>query len=117
MSGVVVPGTFQGVRSLKDKTARVTIDLQELDPNQYQKLFSYINSFVKVYISDDNISQDEIDIIDTEEIDNQSKSPSQRQRNVLFRLWEQDNRGYEDFNLFYNFMMNQIIEHYKGKLL
>jgi len=45
------------------------------------------------------------------------KSPGQRLRAVLFRLWEQDKRGYKEFELFYQGKMNLIIESLKEKLI
>jgi hypothetical protein len=44
------------------------------------------------------------------------KSDSLRMRNVLFRLWEQKNEGYKDFNLYYKFHMNKMIDFLKNKL-
>lgn len=116
MSSVIVTGTLEKITSLKDKTIRTIIDLNELGPDQMQRLFSFIDVFVKVLITDENISQDEIEIIEGQSLDNEAKSPSQRLRNVLYRYWEQRAEGYDDFNLYYHFKMNQIIEHYKSKL-
>ncbi len=117
MSGVITTGEIQGLRTLKDKSIRLTFDTQEMTPEQLTRVISMQNAFAKMYISTDNITQDEKDVIDNEQMDNQSKSPSQRLRNVLFRYWEQDHKGYDDFNLYYNFMMSQIIEAYKIKLI
>lgn len=117
MPGVITSGQIGKISSMADKTIRVQIDLQELDPEQLSRLFGFLNTYIKIYISNENITDDEIDIIDAEEIDHESKSPSQRLRNVLYRLWEQDKRGYDDFNLYYQFMMRQITEHYKSKLI
>ena len=116
MSGIIATGTPQGIRSLKDKTVRLTIDLQEIEPLKLQQLFSYIDEFVKFYITTENISDQEIEIIDSNEIEREDKPPSQRLRAVLYRLWEKDRKGYKDSELFYRFHMSQIIEHYKGKL-
>ena len=45
------------------------------------------------------------------------KSPSERLRNVLYRVWEQDPEGYDDFNLYYVKKIETIIDHFKDKLL
>lgn len=116
MSGVITAGQITSIRSLKDRTVRVQVDLQELDASRLATLFSFIDAFSKIYISNENISEDEIEVIDAESLDNESKTPSQRLRNVLYRYWEQDKKGYEDFNLYYRFMMSQISEAYKNKL-
>ena len=39
-----------------------------------------------------------------------------RLRAVLYRNWEQNKEGYEDFQLYYNFKVEKIITHYKDKL-
>jgi hypothetical protein len=44
------------------------------------------------------------------------KTPSQRLRNVLYRNWEKDNGGHEDFESYYLAMMEKLINHYKDKL-
>lgn len=116
MAGLITSGQITSIRSLKDKTIRVQIDLQELDADRLSKVFSFIDVFSKIYISNENITEDEIELIDAESLDNESKTPSQRLRNVLYRYWEQDKKGYEDFNLYYRFMMAQISEAYKNKL-
>ena len=41
------------------------------------------------------------------------ESPSQRLRGVFFRLWEQDNEGFEEFGPYYDSKMEKLIKHYK----
>lgn len=48
--------------------------------------------------------------------DDTGKSPSTRLKAVLYRLWEKEPEGYEDFNLYYKFKMEKLIDHYKTKL-
>ena len=43
------------------------------------------------------------------------KSPSQRLRAVLFLLWEQQG-SWGDFDTWYKAKIEEIIEHFKGKL-
>jgi len=66
----------------------------------------------------DVFKQAEKEMIDSLEADfeDRGKTPGQRLRAVLFRLWEQVPEGYEDFNLYYQFKMNTVIEHFKSKL-
>jgi uncharacterized protein YeaO (DUF488 family) len=44
------------------------------------------------------------------------KTPSQRLRAILYRNFEQDDKGYRDFNSYYLAEMERICEHYKNKL-
>jgi len=58
------------------------------------------------------------DLIDLPDIKTDSKkTPSQRQRGVIYRIWEKDPRGYEDFELFYIWFMDKMIDWMKEKYL
>ena len=41
------------------------------------------------------------------------KSPSQRLRGVLYNLFEQDDKGFDTFDHYYEDKMEKIINHYK----
>lgn len=43
-------------------------------------------------------------------------TPSLRQRNILYRCWEKDNRGHEDFESYYQSRMDKIAEYLKKEL-
>jgi hypothetical protein len=45
------------------------------------------------------------------------KTPGQRLRAVMYRLWEQDAEGYKDSESYYIANMEQIITTYKGNLI
>lgn len=45
-----------------------------------------------------------------------TKTPSQRLRSVIYRLWEQDNHGHDVFDNFYIWYMEKLIEMIRGKL-
>ncbi len=60
--------------------------------------------------------EDIIDLPDLPRTEKGQKTASQRLRNVIYLLWKKDNHNYEDSNLYYEFMMNKLIEHYKEKL-
>ncbi len=99
--------TVDGVRTLKDRSLRITITTQELAPDNASKLISLQNSLCDVLINDKGISENEMKMLKDskwglDDIPN-SKSPSQRLRAVLYRLWEQNNEDYKDSELFYRF--------------
>jgi len=113
---VIVPSIVTGLTTLKDGTVKLSLSLQEVQPEAAARLFQLMNQFVKVYITTDGITQDAKNLLDEWEIDNESKSQSKRIRNVLYRLWEQDNSGYDDFELFYKNRTEKIIQQIKDKL-
>lgn len=112
----ILPAIVDGFRTLKDKTIRVTITTNELTPEQQMELFESQNSFGFLAFNEDAFKTKEIEILEGLEADynDQRLKPSQRFRNVLYRLWEKDNNGYKDFSKYYDFKMDQLINHYKS---
>jgi len=113
---VTVPGIVTGLNTLNDGTIKVTLALNEIQPDMAGTLFQLHNQHIKAYITTENIVQEAKEAIDEWEVEIESKSPSKRLRNVLYRLWEQDTQGYEDFELFYKNRMEKLIEAIKNKL-
>lgn len=46
----------------------------------------------------------------------EKKTPSVRLRSVFYKLWEENDHGFEVFDHYYESKMNKVINHYK-KLL
>ena len=93
------------IMTISDKTLRITLDLRELHPDQMAELMTYYMQ------GEEGVSIDNIEI-------SASRSPSQRLRNVLYRLWEgttktQENAKFEDF---YATSMEKIITQLKERL-
>ena len=117
---LLLKAVVEGVRTLKDRSLKITIVSQELAPENASKLLSLQNSLCDVMINDKDLTQAEIEMLsnnkwEIEDIPNM-KSQSQRLRAVLYRLWEKGDGGYSDFNLFYVNRMEALIEHFKTKL-
>ena len=110
--------TVEKIETRSDKTIKIVIGTQEVTPSEMAELFGYSGQLVKFYLTDKNVTREIIDNIDTAEVDIAPtvKSPSQRLRGVLYRLYEVDNEGYQDFNLFYLNKMERIIDWIKQKL-
>ena len=62
------------------------------------------------------LTQQEIDEIEKSNIEVEGKSKSQRLRNVLYRLWEQEETKV-NFNDFYSQRMESLIEQIKDRLI
>lgn len=112
----LVTGSISSLNSLKDKTIKLVLHLQELKPNESANLFQMQNEYAKIYITTENVIDSIKEVIDNTTIEANEKSPSKRMRNVFYRLWEQDNADYQDFELFYKWRMNQLIEQLKDRL-
>lgn len=112
-------GIIESLATRKDRSVRIAIGTQELSPETGGELLRLQNAFVYVVLKEEDFGQDEVEAIEALEAeftDDRRKTSSQRLRSVLYRVWENDNKGHEGFNAFYLSEMERIIEHYKAKL-
>jgi len=112
-----VPGTISKASSMSKNTLRIQFDTQEnCSPEAMKRLFELIDQPGYMTVNSRPIeATDIVDLPPLRPMDNK-KSPSERLRNVLFRVWELDNKGYEVFDNYYIYMMDQLCEHYKKQL-
>ena len=116
---LLLPAQIESVATRKDRTVRLTIGTQEMSPATAGELYRLQNALVYLAVKETEFEASEreaIDGLDSEFVDDTKKKPSARLRAVLYRVWEQDNKGFTDFNLFYLHQMERIIGHYKAKL-
>lgn len=115
---IIIPSILESFASLKDKTIKIVFHTNELTPEQLTGIAFNIQKFGYLVFKEDTFKQLEIDVINKLESDyqEQGKSKAQRLRAVLYRYFEQDNKGYEVFDDYYNFQMEKLINHYKNKL-
>jgi len=115
---LILNAQVEGLSTRADRTVKIVIGTQE--NVKAAELFALQGQLVSIGISTNELKPEEIELLKDSkfEIDDipDSKSPSQRMRNVLYRLWEQADGGYSDFNLYYLNKMEIIINHYKEKL-
>ena len=115
---IILPAVFEGWRSLKDKSYKLTFESFELTPEQVMGLNAQLGNAGYLAIKEDPFKQSEKDMINSLESDfeDKKKTQGQRLRGVLYRLWEQTPEGYDDFAKYYDFKTEKIIEHYKKQL-
>ena len=118
---VIFEGVVNKVSTLVDGSLSINIHTQELPEETMVKVFKFRKTSGMVLISSDNISEGEIKEVEsfTSEFEvGKNKTPSQRLRAVLYRYWEQEGKakGYTDFPIWYEVMMERIINNYKTKL-
>jgi hypothetical protein len=114
-----LPAQLEGYRSLKDRTLKLSFETNELTPEQMADIHYSLNKVGYLAFAPDPFTTKEINDLDSlkVEYDDTGKTVSQRLRAVLYRLWEQGNEGYKDFNMYYAFKMEGFITHLKTKLL
>lgn len=114
---LVLSTTVEGIQTRQDGTLKVVLATQEIDPSQGATLLGMRNKFIKVLLSDTNITEMEEKIINEEIIQDgrKVKTQSQRLRAVIYRIWETTTQT-QDFDAYYKSEMERIIEHFKTKL-
>jgi len=114
---ILLPSQVEGISSRKDKTIKLTLGTQELSPNQAAELFNLNQQFCYVAIKPEPFTREESESIDSLKADlDNSKTPSQRLRGILYLNYQQDSKGYKDFTTYYIAEVERICEHYKNKL-
>ena len=91
------------VTTMKDGSVKVSLVTRELTPDQMAGLFFNVNK--------------EILSVDIDENKTEGKSKAQRLKSVLHLIWE--NHYKKDFgssDLYYDHIMERIIDHYKEKI-
>jgi len=114
---IIIPSLLETISTLKDGTIKLVFETQELKPDDVGKLFSYRKGIGFLAFKPETFNEDQVKLIEDLKVDNfeGNKSPSKRMRNILFKLWEQDKSGYDDFNLYYTFRMNNLNEMLKNE--
>jgi hypothetical protein len=115
---LILPGIIENLTTRKDRTWKLTIGSNELTPEQAAELVKLNQEFCYVALKRDTFKSRDLEIIAgiQSEFEFNEKPPAQRLRAVFYRLWEQDKQGYKDFNLYYHFHMEKLINHFKEKL-
>lgn len=115
---LLITAHLEGYRSLKDKTLKVVFETNELTPDQHLALSNHHQQFGYLAFKKELFTEQEKELIEEIKTDfnDNGKTPSQRLRAVLFLLFKQKNEGYEDFQLYYNFKVEKIINHFKSFL-
>ncbi|HQW07491.1 MAG TPA: hypothetical protein PLN12_16535 [Flavobacteriales bacterium] len=119
MSTILLPAQLDGYSNRKDKTVALRFITQEQTSEQVAHIHSQIDGFGYLFFKVESeitaAERAELDALQTDLYDN-PKTQSQRLRNVLFRLHEQDDEGVKGFAEFYKKKTDQIIQHFKDKL-
>jgi hypothetical protein len=116
MQGTLLSAYVENISTRKDKTVKITVSTQELSPSKAGELFDLMNNLVVVYLCPKEISQKEIDQVDKLDPEFSGKTQSQRIRNVLYKLFEQNSEGFKDFANYYHSKTELIIEEMKSRI-
>ena len=115
---IIIPAILEGYRSLKDKTLKITFETNEPTPEQFMGIGTSVQQFGYLAFKIEPFKEREKEAIESLEssYEDKTKTHSQRLRAVFYRCWEQDKEGYQDFDSYYKYRMEEIISHFKAKL-
>lgn len=117
IDGVLLAAQVENVSTRRDGTLKLTLGCQELNQSRAGELISMQNKVCAVYISvKESVPQNIIDMVDETSVDMPGKTKSQRQRAVLFRIWELEKQGHKTFESFYSAKMEENIRALKDTL-
>lgn len=114
---ILTAAQLDGYQRRKDRTVSVRFITQEKTSGEVMEIDQLIDTFGILYFrGQETLNRDEVDELDAIELDlyDEPKSQSQRLRNVLYKIWMQNQAG--EFRDFYKHETERIIQHYKNKL-
>lgn len=109
---IVIPAGLVGVNDLKDRSCKMTFETRELDNQEFLALRDVRGQEGWLGFALNLIQETDFP---KEQAEKGVKTPSQRLRAVIYRLWEQE-KSKLDFEVFYQAKMESIIQHLKNKL-
>lgn len=116
MKGILLPIYIESIATRKDKSVKLVLATQEVSPELAGQLFALNGKIAVGYISEKTIDQKEMDQVDKIDPEFSGKSQGQRIRAVLYKLYEQADEGYKDFETYYRAKTELYIEHLKTKI-
>jgi hypothetical protein len=114
---ILTAAQLDGYQRRKDRTVSVRFITQEKTSSEVAEIDQMVDTFGVLYFrGEEQFNRDEVDELDAIELDlyDEPKSQSQRLRNVLYKVWAQEEQG--EFKEFYRHETERIIQHYKNKL-
>ena len=121
MKLIILNGILESFRSMKDGGVKIIFETQELTPDMYATISTCLRKYCEILIKEGEVYKEDIETFQNHQFDEfdkrQDKTPSQRMRNVLYILWEQDKEGYDVFKDYYDFKLEKFIEHLKLKII
>lgn len=112
---LVLQVTVDGVSTRKDGSFKLTFSTQELPGEEAAVLFTMANKLGWLAFSSDYIENQTIEELSKKPVEQEGKSISQRERAVLFVLWDKKGRPGE-FESFRNAQGEKFIERIKEEI-
>ena len=116
---LIIPCEVETITSRKDHSWKIVLGTSELSPDHVGELSRCQNKAIYCALREDPFREEEKNLVESieSEFDDQRKTQSQRIRNVLYKLFQQDSQGFKAYSDYYHFHTDKIIEHFKSKIL
>lgn len=114
---MLLAAIVENVSTRRDGTLKITLGCQELSSSKSGELVSMQNKTIGIYLSvKESVPQKVMDMVDAVDVDMPGKTKSQRQRAVLYRIWELQREGHKTFESYYAQKMEEHINSLKSVL-
>lgn len=117
MKTVQCSAQIDKISSRKDRTLSVLLNTQEMSPEETAQLFDFQGLQIWVAFAETSMTYDDITVPDVMISHDDTKSPSERLRAVLYILYKQNEKKLnKPFDTYYRETMEKFIESVKVKL-
>ncbi len=115
---IIIPAQLDSLRTLADKTLKVTFETQELNPQDLLGLMENLHQFGYLAFKNEPFKADEKKMMNDlkSDFEFKGKSSSQRLRGVLFVMWQNEPEGFDSSVKHYEHHLEKIITNFKTKL-
>ncbi len=112
---IIIPAQLDSLRTLADKTLKVTFETNELNPQDLLGLMENLHQFGYLAFKKEPFGEKEKDMMGELKSDYEfkGKTSSQRLRGVLWVMWQNNNEGFDSSVKHYEHHMEKIINNYK----
>lgn len=110
-----VPALIEKVSTRADRSIHIEVSTQELSDEDAATLFGFRSKLGYMLFAEAEISPEQAQTPEYVPEFKGDKTPAQRLRAVMYRLWEQQGKQGSS-EQFYRERMEEIIEHFKKKL-
>lgn len=114
MKQITLPVLIAGIATKVDGSIKIILETRELGADKAADLFGLRNSEAWAVLAASNIKEVNLPLERPDPAIG-TKTPSQRMRAVLYRVWEQEHSDL-DFDTYYKSKMEHIIEQLKERL-
>lgn len=111
-----IPSAIEKIQTLADRGNKLSILTPELTPEEMTILFTLRGKEGFMYFGLDPLKDTDLKLPPDTRTSLKKKSPTQRLRNVIYKVWETEAQDKMEFDDYYEMKMEQIINHLKEKI-